>query len=169
MENEQAVATREEQDEHDLVKIETKSNGNRKILVMSKREQSIDGGFGGFMSMRKRPRPLEEENLTGFHARATNEDDDEFDSNMKRDVSANRQRLLGVFQNTRKITNSTDSNRYSLGRKESDAMLSLHEMASDDYGPESNKIHWKEWNQPKVQNALFFNPTPNCGSSRQGV
>jgi hypothetical protein len=38
-------------------------------------------------------------------------------------------------------------------------------MASDDFAPESNRIGWEEWNQPKMQNGLFFNPTPNNGGS----
>merc|ERR1719162_1822783 len=84
----------------------------------------------------------EEETLTGFHARVTNEDDDEFDSN---------QRLRGaVFQN--KIMNNNSHSR-SLHEE----ALIQSEMAADDYEPESNRLCWKEWKR-EMRNNLFFNP-----------
>ena len=67
----------------------------------------------------------EEETLTGFHARVTNEDDDEFDSNQRRKGA--------VFQN--KIMNNNSHSR-SLHEE----ALIRSEMASDDYEPESNRL-----------------------------
>jgi hypothetical protein len=69
----------------------------------------------------------EEETLTGFHARVTNEDDDEFDSNQRRKGA--------VFQN--KIMNNNSHSR-SLHEE----ALIRSEMASDDYEPESNRLCW---------------------------
>ena len=85
----------------------------------------------------------EEETLTGFHARVTNEDDDEFDSNQRRKGA--------VFQN--KIMNNNSHSR-SLHEE----ALIRSEMASDDYEPESNRLCWKEWKR-EMRNNLFFNPT----------
>ena len=146
MENEAAIADQRERDDYDLV--ETETTDDEKSLAVRRDKHSIGGGT---RLIRKRPRQLEEENVTGFHARATNEDDDEFDSNLKRDIQENRQRLEDVFQyNTNSKSNSSESSNY---------------MASDDFAAESNRIGREEWNQPKMQNGLFFNPTPNNGGS----
>ncbi|OEU18563.1 hypothetical protein FRACYDRAFT_236840 [Fragilariopsis cylindrus CCMP1102] len=147
MENEAAIADQRERDDYDLV--ETKTTDDEKSLAVRRDNKHSIGG--GTRLIRKRPRQLEEENVTGFHARATNEDDDEFDSNLKRDIQENRQRLEDVFQyNTNSKSNSSESSNY---------------MASDDFAAESNRIGREEWNQPKIQNGLFFNPTPNNGGS----
>lgn len=158
IENEAVIADQRERDDYDLVET-TYDNEKEKSLTVRRDKHSIDGGT---RLIRKRPRRLEEENVTGFHARATNEDDDEFDSNLKRDIQENRQRLEDVFQNNKNNNKSNSSESSSSNTSN----LRL-DMASDDFAPESNRIGWKEWNQPKMQNGLFFNPTPNNGSSSQ--
>lgn len=110
----EALADQEVEDEHDL------QEGN----------------------VRRRARPLHQESITGFHARATNEDDVEFDSKQKKEVKENRERLEKLF------------------RPKDLAKTPLLEMASDDFQPESNRIAAVEWNKPNVRNGLFFNPTP---------
>jgi protein DGCR14 len=114
--HEEALAEQEEEDEHDLT---NDNNGTR-----------------------KRPRPLPRETLTGFHARATNEDDQEFDSNQKEQVQANRERLEQLFR-------PTDA-----------AKAPMLLQASDLFQVTSNRIAASEWNKPNVRNGLFFVPTP---------
>mmetsp|Transcript_10239 Transcript_10239/g.25700 ORF Transcript_10239/g.25700 Transcript_10239/m.25700 type:complete len:459 (+) Transcript_10239:152-1528(+) len=95
-------------------------------------------------TIRKRPRPLADESLTGFVARATNEDDHEFDSNQKREVKVNRERLRDLY----------DPKEASKPKNNKSRLL---ELASDDFLPESNRI---EFQKPPPRNSLFFNPTP---------
>jgi hypothetical protein len=116
--HEEALAEQEEEDEHDL------TNGNNNN------------------GTRKRPRPLPRESLTGFHARATNEDDEEFDSNQKEQVQANRERLEQLFRPTDAVK----------------APMLL--QASDLFQVTSNRIAASEWNKPNVRNGFFDVPTP---------
>jgi protein DGCR14 len=111
--HDEALAQQEEEDEHDL----------------------IDGA-------RKQPRPLHLENLTGFHARATNEDDHEFDSQQKQEVQANRERLEELFRPPKNDTK----------------MIEMSDLASDQFLPESNRT--TDYQQPNMRNGLFFSPTP---------
>ena len=137
IQDEENAATRREKDDHDITGETSKS-----VVVGSKTETHKG------RPIRKRPRPLEEESLTGFVARATNEDDHEFDSNLKRDIKANRQRISEFY--------GTSNEKNDKNNTESSPNLHL-EMASDDFAPESNRIEWK--NQT-MRNSLFFNPTP---------
>jgi protein DGCR14 len=93
-------------------------------------------------NMRRRARPLHQESISGFHARVTNEDDVDFDFKQKKEVKANRERLEKLF------------------RPQDSTKTPLLKMASDEFQPESNRIAASEWNQPKVRNGFFFNPTP---------
>ena len=113
--HEDVLEAQEEEDEHDL------EDGN----------------------VRRRARPLPMENISGFHARVTNEDDAEFDSNQKEEVKANRERLEKLFR-----------------PQDDSSKMPLLEMASDQFLPESNRIAAAEWAKPSMRNSLFFNPTP---------
>ena len=55
-------------------------------------EHDLDDGI------RKKPRPLNQESLTGFHQRVTNEDDHEFNTQQKNEVKTNRERLEKLFR-----------------------------------------------------------------------
>ena len=149
IENEEFAAARREQDDYDLVELETDACSTTDVRSVI--------GFKSYTGrpVRKCPRPLEEETITGFVARATNEDDDEFDSNLKRDLKDNRQRISEFYR-----SDKTNSNTKSL---ESIHNLCL-EMASDDFAPESNKI---KWNKPNMRNNLFFNPASISAPSRK--
>lgn len=139
IQKEEIAEAKREQDEHDLVG-DTLSGS---VVVRSKTQTHLG------RPIRKRPRPLEDESLTGFVARATNEDDHEFDSNLKRDIKEHRQRISEYYGTSSK-KNIKDTPNLHL------------EMASDDFAPESNRIQWQK---PTARNALFFNPTPiNCPS-----
>ena len=142
IEHEDAVAARREEDDYDVV---VGSETARCVSVIG--SQTTYTG----RPIRKRPRPLEEETLTGFVARATNEDDHEFDSNLKQDLKDNRQRISEFYglenKNSSSDAKSPESSTHNLRL----------EMASDDFAPESNRI---KWNKPGIRNGLFFNPTP---------
>ena len=127
-EHEEALASQAEQGEYDLV---TTSSSSTKAA----------------MNVRRRPRPLHEESLSGFHARVTNEDDQEFDSNQKQQVRENRERLDKLLR---------PSSQEGGGAK----LLMMSEMASDQFNATPNRIAASEWNAPSVRNGLFFNPTP---------
>ena len=109
--------------------------------------------------LRKTPRPLHRESVTGFHARVTSEDNDEFDRTQRREVKENRQRLQQVFSN--RITNGTDR------EQESETPL----LASDQFNAPVHRIAASEWKETETgTNGLFFNPqhvVPVDGSKRK--
>ncbi|VEU44712.1 unnamed protein product [Pseudo-nitzschia multistriata] len=148
LEEEEAAAARREGDDRDV--LESESNEN----TLARRNPP-----GANIQIRKRMRPLEEETVTGFVMRATNEDDDEFDSNLKQNIRENRQRLEAIYQTKSNPTSKTNENERPGG-----AISNLClEMASDDFAPESNRTAWKH--KPLMRNGLFFNPTPMRNSS----
>ena len=129
IQKEEIAEAKREQDEHDLVR-DTLSGS---VVVRSKMQTHLG------RPIRKRPRALEDESLTGFVARATNEDDHEFDSNLKQDIKENRERISEYYGTSSK-KNIKDTPNLHL------------EMASDDFAPESNRIQWQK---PTARNALF--------------
>jgi protein DGCR14 len=152
IEHEEAVAARREEDDYDVVGLSEANDTTFNKTTSVVRSVSVIGSqtYSG-RPIRKRPRPLEEETLTGFVARATNEDDHEFDSNLKRDVKENRQRICEFY-------GLDNKNSSSDAKSPESSIHNLHlEMASDDFAPESNRI---KWNKPEMRNSLFFNPTP---------
>jgi len=156
VEDEETAIAQRELDDHDLVE----SNKHNACPTSSTSTIAIRPTPGSSKKqIRKRPRPLEEETITGFVTRATNEDDDEFDSNLKRDIKENRQRRKDIYRPNVSNSNCNSNNKERSG---SYSNLSL-EMASDDFAPESNRI---EWNTPVMRNGLFFYPTPMRSSSR---
>lgn len=97
--------------------------------------------------LRKTPRPLQRESVTGFHARVTSEDNDEFDQMQRQEVKENRQRLQQVFSN--RITNGTDR------QQGSETPL----LASDQFSAPIHRISASEWKNTETgTNGLFFNP-----------
>ena len=129
IETQEVAAAQRERDDFELVELRADTKSAKRLV-------------------RKRPRPLAEETITGFVARATNEDDDEFDSNLRQDLKAKRKMVAGLY-GSQKITDCKKSSEKIYNR--------LLEMASDDFAPESNTIEWKK---PNMRNTLFFNPTP---------
>lgn len=118
--------------------------------ALQEQEEEDENDLSDELHIRKRARPLHRETLTGFHARATNEDDDEFDSQQKKEVKAYREGLETIFRPTdpfQKLPRLT--------------------MASDQFQGTPNRITASEWNAPKVRNALFFVPTPQIKSSQE--
>jgi len=97
--------------------------------------------------LRKVPRPLHRETVSGFHARVTSEDNAEFDATQRQEVHANRARLQQVF--SLQITNGT------VRGEGSETPL----LASDKFNPSPHRIAATEWtNYETGANGLFFNP-----------
>jgi protein DGCR14 len=118
--------------------------------ALQEQEEEDENDLSDELHIRKRARSLQRETLTGFHARATNEDDDEFDSEQKKQVQANRERLETLFRPT--------------GPSQTLPRLT---MASDQFQGTPNRIAASEWNAPKVRNGLFFVPTPQIKSGQE--
>jgi protein DGCR14 len=112
----------------------------------------------GTDNLRKEPRPLHRETISGFHARVTSEDNAEFDATQRDEVQQNRNRLQQVF--SLRIANGT-------GRGPgSETPL----LASDKFNPSPHRITASEWKEPARDNGLFFNPQHSGrtnGDSRQ--
>ncbi|KAG7343992.1 nuclear protein Es2 [Nitzschia inconspicua] len=120
---------------------------------------------GNKTCIRKRPRPLSEETLTGFHARVTNEDNEEFDSNLRQEIQSHREHLEQVFHSQATAATSTKNSVTNSFQRLTNGKDLLDEMASDDFCPESNRISVIDWKRPPMKNELFFNPTPLRGAS----
>ncbi len=136
------------------------------------------GGGGG--GCRKRPRPLERENVDGFHARVTSEDNAEFEANMRREARVKRdimdivynstggdyknvQNKLLAYQNDGVIADGKES-RELAGEQEQRLMLcDTPLMASDEFNPPVQRIHvagtTADGKRNKThRNSLFFTP-----------
>ena len=120
--------------------------------------------------IRKRARPLDRENVDGFHQRVTTEDNAEFEENMKREVKEKKQMMDIVYQSSgsdyRKVgqmllanstefaTNTNDSKRLQL----CDTPL----MASDEFNAPVERIQVAgttiEGKNKTDRNAFFFTP-----------
>lgn len=126
-EHEEFLADQQEQGEHDLV-------DNR--------------------NLRRTSRPLHFESLSGFHARVTSEDDQEFDSQQQQRIREHRERLDKLLRPSKQETQVL--------------LLADSDMASDQFEATPNRITATEHVAPGVRNSLFFNPTPmrnGAGSS----
>ena len=97
--------------------------------------------------LRKLPRPLHRETVTGFHARVTSEDNNEFDATQRREVHENRDRLQKVFSLC--ITN---------GKTDREEGSETPLLASDKFNPSPHRIAASEWKDTTTDNGLFFNP-----------
>ncbi|CAJ1966722.1 unnamed protein product [Cylindrotheca closterium] len=157
---------------------EASANGSTELVVADQESGQL---------IRATARPLHEETLTGFHARATNEDDDEFDKQQKREVQANRQRLESLFllgrnpndDATKRLTNGDDfritsdstaedmvnalrkaeQNRIQAAKDESH--MASDQFESEPYQPTHHPV-------PPIRNGLFLPPTPQVHGPRNG-
>ena len=148
IQDEELASIQRHQDDNDIVEPEDRSAAkSSRSIVVSKTS------FG--RPIRKRPRPLEEETITGFVARATNEDDNNFDSNLKRDLKENKQLINEIYKSDKNSsTNESTNNSRNI----------YLEMASDDFAPEPSRI---KCDKPGLKNSLFFSPQPISNASRE--
>ena len=114
--------------------------------VLAQAEEEAEENVGSDR-LRKLPRPLHRETVTGFHARVTSEDDAEFDATQRREVHENRNRLQQVF--SLRITN---------GRTDREQGSETPLLASDKFNPSPHRIAASEWKDAARDNGLFFNP-----------
>lgn len=121
--HEEALADQEEEDEHDITE----------------------------SKLRKMPRPLHRETVSGFHARVTSEDNCEFDQTQRKEVQANRERLQEVFQKSNPALRITDG-ASTVG---SETPL----LASDKFNAPLHRIEASQWkDSSQDRNSLFFTP-----------
>jgi protein DGCR14 len=147
--HEQALADQEVFDEQEMTRATTTTTTTTMATATATATTMI----------RKRPRPLHRETITGFHARVTNEDDEDFNETQTEQIQAHRKYLKQVFQPTI-ITNSIHKHDSA-----NDTPLLEYQMASNQFQPstfrtsveKSSLVH----QQPaKLRNSLFFVPTP---------
>lgn len=138
---------------HEEALVEEEKIADEDLLV------DVEGG-----STRKRPRPLDRENLTGFHSRFTSEDNVEFERTQREEVNANRDRLEAFFlapHEKQLLWRET----FQEEQEENDA--SFPSLASDEYNPPPIRKTHLEWRRPKfTRNGLFFVPTPAVAIGR---
>lgn len=93
-------------------------------------------------------RPLHQETLSGFHTRATNEDDAEFEVEQRREIDKlhARKRMLTITNGP-----TPDSNHRSL------ADSSPFQLASDEFNPSPVRVTHR---LAEEENSFFFVPTP---------
>ena len=127
--------------------------------------------------IRKNPRPLHRETITGFHARVTNEDDHEFHSNQTQEIKDHREYLQQVLQ-------GIPSNSSKKGRQASNETPLLEfQMASDSFEPVTHINNKKPPSTPStssstsqaensreqppamIENGLFFVPTRSAATA----
>lgn len=121
-------------------------------------------------NIRKRPRPLKEENIDGFHMRVTSEDNADFEENMKSEIQAKRQEMELVYNHkspsTRSLLlehgkNSRDFQRLSYDEQRISRLDPSPLMASDEFMPNNTLRGPKQTNlftDASSRNALFFTP-----------
>lgn len=130
-------------------------------------EEMIAKENGG---IRKRARPLDRENVDGFHQRVTTEDNAEFEENMRREVKEKKQMMDIVYQSSgsdyRKVgqmllASSTDS----ATKRNDSKRLQLCDtplMASDEFNAPAERIQTAgttiEGKNKTDRNAFFFTP-----------
>lgn len=93
-------------------------------------------------------RPLHRETVSGFHARATSEDNQEFQENLQQEVQARRSRVEAVYSNPyQALIHGPTANL--IGRE-------TPLLASDLFNPPSHNIEPAK--NPKLDNVFFFAP-----------
>lgn len=115
-------------------------------------ENSLDGG-----NLRKRPRPLNRESIGGFHARATSEDNHEFEQNLQNELRAKKNRIEDVYRNSFPLLENGDMQRGS------ETPL----LASDQFNAPNNNI--KTHINPKLDNGFFFTPQLQNNQDDEGL
>jgi hypothetical protein len=97
------------------------------------------GGLGG-LGLRRSPRPLERESLTGFHARVTSEDNAAFEETQQQEVEARRQARESMYGSLSLTATDGSSGRTftATQSRSAEAVASPFLQASDEFLPESN-------------------------------
>lgn len=122
-------------------------------------------------NIRKRPRPLKEESLDGFHTRVTSEDNADFEETMKLESQAKRQEMDLVYNNhpsnrplqllEHGTTNSRDWQRLSYDEQRLSRLDPSPLMASDEFMPRHQTMQTNPCTTTtdvSTRNTLFFTP-----------
>lgn len=122
-------------------------------------------------NIRKRPRPLKEENIDGFHMRVTSEDNADFEESMKSEIQAKRQEMELVYNHKSPSKRSLllehgktsrDWQRLSYDEQRISRLDPSPLMASDEFIPSNTLRAPKQttnlFTDASSRNALFFTP-----------
>lgn len=104
-------------------------------------ETSLDAG-----NLRKKPRSLNRESITGFHARVTSEDNHEFEQNLQNELRAKKSRIEDIYRSRLLSIEESNKDRYS------ETPL----LASDQFTAPNYSI--KARTNSKSDNGFFFAP-----------
>ncbi len=122
--------------------------------------------------IRDRARPLERENIDGFHKRVTSEDNAYFDENMRKEVREHREKMDIIYQSNignpkghvMKLLENYNEHR----RNEESSLVMLKNSeesftsASDQFNPPVERIQTagttKDGKSKSMRNSLFFTP-----------
>ena len=117
-------------------------------------EESIASRNGG---LRKRGRPLDRENIDGFHQRVTTEDNVEFELNMKREAKEKKQIMGRLF-----LATSDNGEEREMDGNTRMKLCDTPIMASDEFNAPVERIQVAgttvEGKNKTDRNALFFTP-----------
>jgi hypothetical protein len=105
----------------------------------SEQQQALvehDGVGGDGVGLRRTPRPLERESLTGFHARVTSEDNVAFEETQQKELEARRRERERANGNGSLLLGPTS--KVTQSRSSIAAAASPFLLASDEFLPESN-------------------------------
>lgn len=148
-------------------------------------EELIANANGG---IRKRPRPIERENLDGFHARVTSEDNAEFEMNMRHEARLKREQMDIVFNASGSEYKMVKQRLLEYDRRgsfentveeqEQKRLCDTPLMASDEFNPPIQRIQaagtTADGKNKTDRNCLFFTPNhydteDTCNQSHKGT
>eukprot|EP00546_Thalassionema_frauenfeldii_P010925 CAMPEP_0178926968 /NCGR_PEP_ID=MMETSP0786-20121207/18875_1 /TAXON_ID=186022 /ORGANISM="Thalassionema frauenfeldii, Strain CCMP 1798" /LENGTH=187 /DNA_ID=CAMNT_0020602245 /DNA_START=64 /DNA_END=624 /DNA_ORIENTATION=+ len=104
-------------------------------------ETSLDAS-----NLRKKPRSLNRESITGFHARVTSEDNHEFEQNLRNELRAKKSRIEDIYRS--RVLSIEEGNR--------DRYSETPLLASDQFTAPNYSI--KARTNSKSDNGFFFAP-----------
>lgn len=99
-----------------------------------------------YANIRATKRPLHRESVTGFHARVTSEDNQEFEQNLQQEVNDRKRRIEAVYLNPQQTLKNDDK------KKGNETPL----LASDQFNPPWHRIEASK--TAVTDNGFFFPP-----------
>jgi hypothetical protein len=162
--HEESMVEQERQEEEEALLLTT-------AAVVPPQQQALveHHGDGKSLGLRRNPRPLERESLTGFHARVTSEDNAAFEGTEQQEAETRRQereRAYGILSLT------TGASTVSQSRSAA-AVASPFLQASDEFLPESNAPDYFHSNSKnnKLDGANFnaLMPPPTTVDRKQKI
>lgn len=128
--------------------------------------------------VRKRPRPLKEEDLSGFHTRVTSEDNAHFEKTMKEEAQVKKQ-MIDLMYNTKfshhYLLKEQGEDKKLMNLSHDEQMKSRLDptplLASDEFNPHLQRINLAGGSSATTHNSFFFTPEhhPQKDSSTESL